>query len=215
MPLNITPSFESESYYTPKDQIRLELKSLENIRLLQLLNWVYVRNKLLSKFSMISSIKLQLADFPNIKAHMTEKKPWVIILGGTIDQYVYSHDGTLLNQNMPDVAFPNQPLLILRIDEANINREKLTDPYVSIIQTIEEQLLKIPLFKLQQIRLNKQEITIEMENGVLVKVGDIKNIEEKLVMLKYFLSYYRGKILSTEYIDIRYPKRVIIKSIQS
>tara|TARA_A100001015_G_C14896065_1_gene674473 strand:+ start:209 stop:829 length:621 start_codon:yes stop_codon:yes gene_type:complete len=199
--------------YIPKDSIQKEIDQIKQMRLIQLLNWVEIKNKMLKKYPMIDDIQLNWAQFPNINIVFFEKRPWIILLGTQSNQFIYSYDGTLLNKDIPDVELPNDQLVIINVEVLPANLNQLQDPLLSKIRALDTELKQIPFFNLQQIKIKSHSITMLTQDDVQINVGGIENLQNKFLKLKHFLGFYRKKLLSTEYIDIRQPNRVIIKSI--
>ena len=81
-----------DTYFIPKENIHNDIKKIERLKIIQLINWVLVKNKWLEEYPMVESINLNWTDFPSIKVHFYEKKPWVIILGHNDNQFVYAKD---------------------------------------------------------------------------------------------------------------------------
>ena len=87
-----------------------------------------------------------------------------------------------------------------------MNRKEL-----NILHKINAGLAEVPLFHLQQIIIKQGKINIIEDDGLIINLGDEKNLQEKFIILKYFLGKYRNKLTDMQIIDIQFPKRVIIK----
>ena len=92
-----------------------------------------------------------------------------------------------------------------------MQNDQMTTSLLSTLHRISEGLSEVPLFKVQQIIVDKNTINIIEENGLIIHVGDERNLKEKFLMLKYFLGKYRRRLNQIQLIDIQFPKRVIIK----
>ena len=71
----------------------------------------------------------------------------------------------------------------------------------------------MPGISCQKIIIQEKAIQLLTKSGIMIEIGNISKIKDKFTSLKYFLGYYRKKISKTDFIDIRFPNRVIIKPI--
>lgn len=207
---NLTASFRFTEQFIPKNEIKREINALKNIRLIQFLNWPVIKRQLLEKYPMIDSMSLSMIHFPNIQVNVTEKVPWAMIIKNN-HPYIFSDDGVLLNPNLTDVELPNQNIMIISSfldlsEENTINQREL-----NVLHSISQGLAEVPLFHLQQVVIKKNSINIIEDSGLVINLGDEKNLQEKFIMLKYFIGKYRNKLTDMQLIDIQFPKRVIIK----
>ncbi len=207
---NLSTIFSSNETFIPRYEIAKDINALQQIRLIQLLNWPLIKKKLHEDYPMIDSIKLSWHKFPNINILIKEKKPWVMIINKN-QPYIFSYDGILLNKNLNDVELPNQKIMIVNSSISLIQNNQINPQELIKLQQISAQLEAIPLFKIQQILLKKDSIQILEESGLTIQLGNEKNLKEKFLMLKYFIGENRKKLNQMQFIDIQFPKRVIIK----
>ena len=210
IPCELEPKFYSNEKWVPKEEITQKIQSFHQIRLIQLANWPSIKQQLYGTFPMIDKLTLSFASFPNIYINIKEKDPWAILFYKNA-QKVFSIDGTLLNQKMSDVELPNRPILLINSNINILNSNKISDSYLRSLIALQSELKEIPLFKLQQIKLTSNNITLLEESGLQVNVGNLANITEKMSAFKYFLGSKRAQTKSYEFIDVQFPKRVIIK----
>lgn len=207
---DLTPKFTFAEQFIPKNEIKRDISALKNIRLIQFLNWPVIKRQLLEKYPMIHSISLSVINFKNIQVNVIEKVPWAMIIKNN-QPYIFSDDGVLLNPNLTDVELPNQKIMIINsslqlTDENAINQREL-----DVLHSISKGLAEVPLFHLQQVVIKKESINIIEDGGLVIHLGNEKNLQEKFIMLKYFIGKYRKKLTDMQLIDIQFPKRVIIK----
>lgn len=202
--------FSHVEQFIPKNEIKRDINELKNIRLIQFLNWPVIKRQLFEKYPMIESIRLSLTSFPTIQVEIKEKAPWVMVIKGNQPR-IFSEDGIYLNRNLTDVELPNMKIMIVDASVALTKHDRMNDKDLNILKSIDEGLATVPLFHLQQVILREESIRIIEESGLIIHLGDEKNLQEKFIMLKYFLGKYRNKLNNMQLIDIQFPKRVIIK----
>ena len=191
IPVQLKAVFDQNETYIPKQLIRKEVSDLKNIRLIQLTNWQDIKTKTINKYPMIKDIKIKWNQFPKLKSSFT-KKPWVLLLKDE-NQYLYSMDGTLLNQNIVDVEIPDENIIIVNIERHIELTNKLDQHYISILKSIITEVDNVPGISCQKIIIQEKAIQLLTKSGIMIEIGNISKIKEKFTSLKYFLGYYRKK----------------------
>ena len=79
------------------------------------------------------------------------------------------------------------------------------------MRILQEELKEMPLFQLQQIKITSQNIALLNETGLYVNLGNLRNINQKVSAFKYFLASNNAQNNSFDFIDVQFPKRVIIR----
>ena len=213
VPIQIKANFDLAENFIPKRAILMNISELKNIRLIQLNNWLAIKTKMLKAYPMISEISINWVEFPVLNINFKEKKPWVLVIQDE-HQYLFSKDGTLLNKGMNDIELPDNNIIIVKSNTDVLNKNTLNTKYLEELLAIDSELSRVPYLSIQKVLLNKSDISIITNKGIKIRLGDTLNIKDKFIVLKYFYGYYREKISKLEYIDIRFPKRVIIKHIE-
>ncbi len=207
---NLVTNFSSNEKFIPRNEIKKDINSFQNLRVIQLLNWPVIKKELLKKYPMIDSIKLSFRSFPNIDVSIEEKRPWVMLINKN-DVFILSQDGVQLNNNLVDVELPNQKILIVNTELNVLENKEIKSELLVTLAEISIGLLKVPLFKLQQILYDQSSIQMIEDNGLVINLGTKSNLELKFDKLKYFFGANRQNIDQIQFIDIQFPKRVIIK----
>jgi cell division septal protein FtsQ len=207
---DLSPVFTFKEQFIPKNEIKRDINVLKNIRLIQFLNWPVIKRQLLEKYPMIDSISLSILNFPNIQVNVLEKVPWAMIIKNN-QPYIFSDDGVLLNPNLTDVELPNQKIMIISSTLRLIEENAINQKDLAVLHSISNGLAQVPLLRLQQVVIKKEGINIIEDGGLVINLGNEKNLQEKFIMLKYFIGKYRNKLTDMELIDIQFPKWVIIK----
>ena len=207
---NLVINFSSNEKFIPRNEIKKDINSFQNLRVIQLLNWPVIKKELLKKYPMIDSIKLSFRSFPNIDVSIEEKRPWVMLINKN-DVFILSQDGVQLNNNLVDVELPNQKILIVNTELNVLENKEIKSELLVTLAEISIGLLKVPLFKLQQILYDQSSIQMIEDNGLVINLGTKSNLELKFDKLKYFFGANRQNIDQIQFIDIQFPKRVIIK----
>ena len=207
---DLTSQFSYQEQFIPKNEIKRDINALKNIRLIQFLNWPVIKKQLLEKYPMIESISLSVTHFPMIKVNVKEKLPWAMVIKEN-HPYIFSQDGILLNPNLTDVELPNKKIMVVNSSIDLTRNQTMNRKELNILHKINAGLAEVPLFHLQQIIIKQGKINIIEDDGLIINLGDEKNLQEKFIMLKYFLGKYRNKLTDMQIIDIQFPKRVIIK----
>ncbi len=207
---DLSTKFISTEQFIPKSEIKREINGLKNIRMIQLLNWPVIKKKLKKKYPMVESISLSLHQFPNVHVIIKEKVPWAMIIKEN-QPFIFSNDGILLNKNLTDVELPNKKIMVVNSNLDLIKQDQIKTHILSTLHRISDGLSDVPLFKLQQIIFKESTINIIEESGLVIHLGDERDLHEKFLMLKYFLGKYRKRLNQIQLIDIQFPKRVIIK----
>lgn len=207
MPLQLSVHFVSKEAYIPRDKINDELKHLKHIRCIQLLNWHRIKSRLMSTYPMIDAVELTWSKGQVLTIIIKNKPPWMMVLHKD-DQYLYSMDGTWLNQMSGDLELPDNQIIIVdsKTSSANIHAS-----YRQAIAQIDADIRDVPLFDIKKFILSDAGLEVLTNSEVLIKFGSLDDIESKLIRAKYFLSFYKTKLNLVEYIDIRFPRRVIVK----
>ena len=201
---DLSTQFVSTEQFIPKNEIKRDINALKNIRMIQFLNWPVIKKKLKKKYPMVESISLSLHQFPNVHVLIKEKMPWAIIIKEN-QPFIFSYDGILLNKNLSDVELPNKKIMVVNARVDLMQNDQMTTSLLSTLHRISEGLSEVPLFKVQQIIVDKNTINIIEENGLIIHVGDERNLKEKFLMLKYFLGKYRRRLNQIQLIDIQFP----------
>lgn len=210
IPVKIKVQFNAEEEWIPKHKITQSVKSYSDIRLIQLIHWPILKKNLLTNYPMIESAKLSFTSFPNITLNIKEKSPWVMVISNNKSN-LYSEDGVLLNQKLNDFELPNTSILIIKaLVEISKNNQIMPD-YLTTIHDLFLNLNNVPFLNIQQVILDQSNIKLIKDNGLKINLGEKDQLEEKFAMLRYFLGDHRDNIDHVEFIDIQFPKRVIIK----
>ncbi|MEK9726873.1 MAG: hypothetical protein VW397_02070 [Candidatus Margulisiibacteriota bacterium] len=210
IPIKLSIAFQAKETWIPKSEIIKSITPYSNIRLIQLAHWPILKSRLAKKYPMIEDLKLSFKRFPNIHVTVYEKQPWAMLIKNN-QSSLYSYDGTLLNQNLSDFELPEDPILIFKTQLVSPTLTQLDAKTLEVWHDLSENLKKIPFLNLQHILLENNGIQLIKMNGVKINIGDDKKLSEKFTMLKYFLGSHRQAIDKVQFIDIQFPKRVIIK----
>ncbi len=209
-PIQLSINFNAKEKWIPKNEIANSISSYSQMRLIQLTHWPVIKKRLKNKYPMIESINLSFKSFPNIKVNILEKLPWVMIIDKN-QTNLFSYDGTLLNPKLNDFELPNQSILIIKTSSPIMESNKIESKTLNTLQQVANNLERIPFLNLQQIILDQKNIQMIKNNGIKINLGTNTKLDEKFLMLKYYLGQYRKDLESIEFIDIQFPKRVIIK----
>ncbi len=203
---DLSSQFATSEQFIPKNEIIRDINALKNIRIIQFLNWPVIKKQLLEKYPMIESMSLSIKSFPTIQVSIKEKMPWAMIIKNN-QPLIFSYDGILLNKNLTDVELPDKKIIIVNSTVDLVKNNQMKKKELDILHQISEGLSDVPLFNLQQVIVKKDEINIIEDNGLVINLGNEKNLRGKFIMLKYFLGKYRNKLNDMQLIDIQFPKK--------
>lgn len=210
IPCQFEPRFKSTEKWIPKEGIVQTISSFQQIRLIQLVNWPSIKHQLMHSYPMIEDLSLSFNLFPKIIINIKEKQPWAILIQNH-SQKVFSNDGILLNHKMADVELPNTPILMINSEIDILKDNQIMSTYLNPLRILQEELKEMPLFQLQQIKITSRNIALLNETGLYVNLGNLRNINQKVSAFKYFLASNNAQNNSFDFIDVQFPKRVIIR----
>ncbi len=188
--------------------------------------WLFATSKIATKlykdFQPIENIKIKL-EFPS-KAIITinEKKPWVAFIanGKTI---LVAQDGTVLSHDIDSKIENLENLIIIR----GFPDSLFTGQYISkniltnvgkVVNTIRQEFsretfqMEFLAVEAAKTELSVDDLVLYMDDTLPIKVGSLKNIEDKLNAFKCFLNTTKINKNKIDYIDLRVARKVIVKS---
>lgn len=180
-----------------------------------------LKRHLLHTFPELQDIKIKWKHPQTLQLQVIEKAPRYSFIINK-QRILVAKDGTVLEKGGHNTILEDGSHIIIikgietaffKNNSVNKNITDMIDEIVSEIETKHPQMIFQLAF--EQFKIKNKHITTELtvlkDDTLPIKVGQIKNLAEKFEILHYFLKSNLHKESPIDYIDLRVPKRVIVK----
>ena len=169
----------------------------------------------LKKITAIKEVRFYRIPPATILINITERKPVAAIVF-TGKSAVIDADGYIINRNgNVELNIPNMvdlPVITGLREKDVMKAEKVGE---NITRVVEDILIKLsPFLESKRLQLdmgNPDAILLHLDDIMLVKIGDGKEIARKMKVFEALLPEIEGKWLQVEYIDVRLPDSPVIR----
>jgi cell division septal protein FtsQ len=181
-----------------------------------------IKKELLKTLHQIADISTSIKLPNTIKLKIKEKKPLVSFIAPQ-KTLLISQDGTILNNEIENVRIDNlDKIMIIRgIPLKYLQGIKITPLLLSKITTILNLLekyfpnnsfqIEFLSFELDKKHQFQDRIIIWKNDTMPIKLGNLNNIENKMIRLKDFFKIYQQKNRKNiDYIDLRVSNKIIV-----
>ncbi|MFA6548545.1 MAG: FtsQ-type POTRA domain-containing protein [Candidatus Margulisiibacteriota bacterium] len=169
----------------------------------------------LKKITAIKEVRFYRIPPATILINITERKPVAAIVF-TGKSAVIDADGYIINHNANvDLNIPNMVNLpvITGLQEKDVLKAEKVG--ADLMRVVEDILLKLsPFLESKRLQLDMRDadaIELHLDDILLVKIGDEREIGRKMKVFEMLLKEIEGKWPRVEYIDVRLPSSPVIR----